>query len=955
MTAAEEGSAAIPRATYRLQFHAGFRLADAERLVPYLAALGISHLYASPLLAARGGSSHGYDVVDPSRLNPELGDERDLERLAATLQAHGLGLVLDIVPNHMGVIEAENPWWLDVLENGPASAFAGAFDIEWSPPQPELQGQVLLPVLGDGYGATLEAGEIVPHFDAVRLGFVLHYHGHRFPIDPADTGRLLRAVALPAEAGAAEDALVQQVMLACDRLPPRDDAELHALRCQQVQGLRERLRILHDRTQWGPAWLTACAAALRGEPGNAASFDALDALLQRQAFRLAHWRTANDEINYRRFFDINALAGLRVEDPAVFEAAHALPLRWLARGWISGLRIDHVDGMSDPQAYCERLRLRCAEVLAEAGRSAQAPYVVVEKILAEDEPWPRDWPVHGETGYRYANQANGLFVDGTQAAAFDELTAAFTGSSGDFDAELDAAKRAVIESSLAADLNLLVEKARAIAVARRHTRDLARIGLRAAIVGFAAAFDVYRSYVSERGPGAQDRARIERAAAAARARCLPSQAAHVEFVRGLLLQAHEEADPGLRERKLRFVQRLQQFTAPVMAKSMEDTVFYRHHRLVSLNDVGGDPRRFGTPPAAFHAANAQRLRDAPHTLLAGSTHDSKRSEDVRARLDVLSEMPARWQQALERWRTLAQAQWRMNGLETFPAPGDELLLWQTLVGVWPADLQTPEALDALRPRIASYMEKAVREAKQQSSWLETDAAYEATLRRAIESLLARIEPAPALSDLRRFVDEIAPFGLCNSVALATLKLTVPGVPDIYQGNEDCSFALVDPDNRRPVDFERRQARLATLQALARGAMPAAVPLDHAKTWVTWRLLQWRRTRPALLREGDYEPVEAAGPLASHLVAFTRRGAGGACLVVVPRLAWRASGGDLQALLDGRCWQDTTLQLPAWAEDTRWRDVLCGRDAAAPGAVASLLHGLPVAVLDASAGGADADP
>jgi (1->4)-alpha-D-glucan 1-alpha-D-glucosylmutase len=940
-------AAQVPRATYRLQLHADFTLADAIRAVPTLARLGISHLYLSPLLHARPGSRHGYDVVDPTRLNPELGDETDLDALVAALRDRGMGILLDIVPNHMAVIEADNPWWFDVLENGPAAEHAPFFDIEWAPLQRELHGKVLLPVLGQGYGAVLEAGEIVPHFDPVRLGVVLHYHGHRFPIDPADIGAVLRALPLPPQAGVADLALLQQLALDCERLPPRDDARRHTERRDQVRAIREALRSLLERAPWAAQWLQDCVRQLQGDVGDPASFDALDTLLQRQAWRLAHWRTAGDEINYRRFFDIDALAALRIEEPAVFEAVHATPLRWLAEGRIDGLRIDHVDGMSDPQAYCRRLRQRCAEVLVEAGRPMQQPYVVVEKILADDEPWSPDWAADGETGYRFANQANGLFVDGEHAQAFDAI-AAQAGALIDFDAELDAAKRSIMSASLAAELHLLTELARGIALADRHTRDLTRAGLRAAIVEIAAAFDVYRSYVSEQGPAASDRARIERAAALARERCLPSQTAHVEFVRALMLHGHEEPRLEARERKLRFVQRLQQFTAPVMAKSMEDTAFYRYHRLVALNDVGGDPRHFGTSVGAFHAANLARRDQTPHTLLAGSTHDSKRSEDLRARLDLLSEMPERWAETLARWRALAEAQWRIGSLPAELEPGDALLLWQTLVGIWPATLQTQEELDGLRERVLAYMQKAVREGKQRSSWLETDAAYEQTLQRAIEILLARIEPNPLLGDLRRFVDEIAPFGLGNSIALAALKLSSPGVPDIYQGNEGISLALVDPDNRQPVDFQRLESRLDELEALVAAATqaneaphadPAALadlagalqrrPLGDGlhKTFVIWRLLQWRADHAALLREGSYEPLEPTGPQAAHLVAYARRGPGGACIVLVPRLLWSLTGGDIAALLDARCWGETALQMPPWALGLRWREVVAGRPVA----------------------------
>jgi (1->4)-alpha-D-glucan 1-alpha-D-glucosylmutase len=946
----------IPRATYRVQLHGGFGFAAAEALLPHLAALGVSHLYSAPLLQARPGSTHGYDVVDPGRLNPEIGDEAAFDHFCDRLRTLGLGLLLDIVPNHMGVLEADNPWWLDVLAHGPASAHAAAFDIDWNPPQRELRGKLLLPVLGQGYGAVLESGEIRVVFEPGAGRFELRYFQHRFPIDPRDHAELLQGVPLPPDAGTAARtqwaALVQGFAL----LPPRDetDARRRASRQRDSAALQAELARLHAQEPWAPAWLQACAEGWQGQPGEPRSWDRLDHLMQRQAWRLAHWRTAGDELNYRRFFDINGLAGLRMEDDTVFEAAHRRVLQWVGQGRVQGLRIDHPDGMADPEAYFRRLASRCAEVREAAGQPGPGTYLVAEKIFSEDEPWPRDWPLHGETGYRFSNQANGVFVDGTQAADMDALVEAFTGAPLNFDAELDAAKRAVMNQSLAADLRLLTERARDIALADRHTRDLTRAGLSAAIVALAASFDVYRSYVGPRGVGPQDRARIEKAAAAARGRVRPSLAGHVDFVRQLMLQAPDEPDPALRAAKLAFVQRLQQFTAPVMAKSMEDTAFYRHHRLASLNDVGGDPRRFGCPVADFHAANLQRLQDTPHTLLATSTHDSKRSEDVRARLNVLSEMPQRWAQTLSHWRELAQTQWRIGGLAGLPAPGDELLLYQTLVGLWPTDLGDDAALKDLRERVVAYMLKAVREAKQHSSWLDENDDYEQGLTRCIDLLLARLEPNPFLSDLRRFVADIAPFGCLNSLAVLTLKLTSPGVPDLYQGCEDWRFLLVDPDNRRPVDVAHLRERLVQAQAWARDpagvrARLRAEPLPGGlhKLFHTWRLLQWRASAESLFAHGDYRPLEVEGPHARHVLAFARWNPGSvdASITVVPRLAWTLGQGDWPSVLD-HDWSGTDLVVPDELVTRRWSPVLCPvlRPAQAPTAGAGDVTGQAAADL-----------
>ncbi len=938
--------APIPRATYRLQFNAGFTLEQARAALPYLDALGVSHLYASPLLTARPGSLHGYDVTDPTRLNPEIGTDATFDALHAALQDHGMRLLLDIVPNHMGVLEADNPWWLDVLENGPAARHAAYFDIEWQPPQRELHGKLLLAVLGQPYGEVLEAGELQPRFDPAAGRFELRYWSHRFPFDPADHAELLALAPLPDEAGEAERATVESLRAGFARLPRRDaaDAVERATRQREVAALKDALRTLHAESPWAAAWLDACAAAVKGTPGDAASFDRLDALIQRQAWRVAFWRAAGDEINYRRFFDINGLAALRVEEPAVFDASHRLVLRWLEEGRIHGLRIDHPDGMADPEAYFRRL---------QQGRG-QAAYVVVEKILGDDEAWYAEWPVHGDTGYRFANQAIGLFVDERHEAAFDDLYARFLGRAMSFDDELAEAKREIMGTSLAADLRQLTQLAHDIALKDRHTRDFTRAGLKAAIVEFVAAFDVYRSYVSARGASGSDKARIEKAAATARQRCRPSLLPHLDFVRTLQLQALEDAEA--RACQLRFVQRLQQFTAPVMAKAMEDTVFYRYHRLIALNDVGGDPRRFGTGVAAFHAANAARRRDMPHTLLATSTHDSKRSEDVRTRLAVLSEMPARWDETVQRWREHARTQWRIGGLEQLPSANDELLLFETLLGIWPVELSDDQALAAVRERVVAYMNKAVREAKHESSWLDANDDYEQCLQRAIELLLARLEPNPFLSDLRRFALEVAPFGCVNTLALVALKLTSPGVPDLYQGCEDWMFALVDPDNRRPVDFDSLRDKLGVAQRLLDGGRPAPalrrMPLPRGlhKLFVTWRLLQWRREAEVLFRDGDVLPLEVHGTAAEHVVAFARRdGSGGAAsITVVPRLVWQLADGDIDALLDAACWGDTTLQLPeALADVPAWHEVIAERTVGNTGGALRLVDvmgGLPVAVL-----------
>ncbi|AKJ29523.1 4-alpha-glucanotransferase [Caldimonas brevitalea] len=959
-------SAAVPRATYRVQLHGGFTFKQATEVLDYLHALGISHLYSSPYLKARAGSTHGYDIVDHNALNPEIGSEAEFERMCATLQRHGMQQLLDIVPNHMGVLQADNAWWLDVLEHGPASEHAETFDIDWTPPAAEMAGQVLLPVLGKPYGEVLEAGELSLSFDADSGQFRVNYYDHRFPIDPRDYGSILRAVPAPLPQNDSQATALQafeSLIDAFDRLPARDDPEpgARAARQRDQALFKQRLAQRYRDDAWIASWVDACVKAVAGRAGDASSYDTLDGLIRRQAYRLAYWRVAGDEVNYRRFFDINTLAAVRMEREPVFEATHRTLLRWLADGKISGLRIDHPDGLADPPRYFERLQAYHAALQRNAGSpQPRALYLVIEKILAEHEHWPSSWQVHGDTGYRFANQVNGVFVDARHEAAMDRIYSDFIGETLDFDELLYAAKRSIIDTSLAADLQMLTLAAHRIAQSDRHARDYTRNALKAALTELAAAFPVYRTYISERGVDPIDREQLSWATAAAKRRCSEAAALVVDYLAELMQTVHADPDPERRELGLRFVTRFQQFTAPVMAKAMEDTAFYRYHRLISLNDVGGDPRDFGTSVPAFHVANQTRARFLPHTLLGGSTHDSKRSEDVRARLDVLSEVPGAWQEAVQRWQALARKQLPSLAGGEVPSPNDEYLLYQTLVGVWP--LQPPDAqeLGTLRERVQAYMLKAVREAKQHTSWVDPNAAYEAALARFIDALLGQLEPNPFLSDLNRFVQALAPFGCYNSLALATLKLTSPGVPDIYQGCESWNFSLVDPDNRRPVDFERLRQSLQAVQSLYRDGAPAGEALaplraslhdGRLKLLVTWRLLQLRAAEPELFERGAYWPLDVVGPASESCIAFARELRGRCVVVVVPRLMHQLCEGRPEALHQSDTWRDTELVLPpALSEQAQWLEWITARPLTAGTRrrrrlpLAELMRELPAAVL-----------
>ncbi|HWI80404.1 malto-oligosyltrehalose synthase [Ramlibacter sp.] len=934
-------SADIPGATYRIQFHQGCTFEQVTRAVPYLQALGISHLYSSPYLRARPGSTHGYDIVDHTALNPEIGDSAAHERLCDALRRAGMRQMLDVVPNHMGVLEADNAWWLDLLEHGPASEHADTFDIEWQPAALDTTGRVLLPVLGDHYGRVLEAGEIQLQFDPAAGEFCLRYYAHRFPLDPAHYRDVFDVLPPPAprdEQEADSRAVVESLLDSFARLPPRDtpSAPERRARVRDAAIHKKSLARLAQQHHWLPGWIRDCLAHLNGQAGEAASFDPLDRLIARQAYRLADWRAASDDVNYRRFFDVNTLAALRMERPEVFEATHRLLLRWLQAGQLAALRIDHPDGLSDPQQYFQRLQTQYARGAAVAGHEPRALYLVVEKILAEHEQLPGAWPVHGDTGYRFAGLVNGLLVPAAQEEAVDRLERAFTGRRQDFDEIAYDCRKLIIGSSLTSELGWLTQALHRISQANRRTRDFTRTRLRLALTEVAAAFPVYRTYLRDgEPPAASDRQHTDWAVAAAKRRLGGAEAGVLDHLRDVLFGEGEaaRADP---QQRARFIARWQQFTAPVMAKSIEDTAFYRYLRLASLNDVGSDPRRFGISVAAFHAANQARSRFKPHSLLATSTHDSKRGEDLRARIDVLAEDPPLWQESLARLAGLAERY--VTETEGGPAPSrnDVWLLYQTLVGLWPATPPGDAERDQLRERVRAYMLKAAREAKLDTSWTAPVAAYEEALARYVDALLRPGQPNPFADELDRMVARLAPFGFRNSLAQVALKLTAPGVPDIYQGCEQWNFSLVDPDNRRAVDFGRLAADLAGLQALYAGRWPHAADwqrLQRAigdgrlKQLVTWRLLQLRRAWPALFRDGAYTSLVVEGAAADHAVAYARQQQDQVVLVVAARLTYTLCGGE-----DGRwgpaAWGDTAIRFDEQQSAlgrTVWRDWLTGRE------------------------------
>jgi (1->4)-alpha-D-glucan 1-alpha-D-glucosylmutase len=990
--------ARIPSATYRLQFNASLRLADARQLVGYLADLGISDVYASPLFRARESSAHGYDVVDHGTIDPAIGTQADFQSFAEELREQGLGLMMDVVPNHMGIDDPHNLWWQDVLENGPSSPYAKYFDIDWSPPKASLKDKVLLPFLGDQYGKVLENQELQLTYDGERLAIA--YYDRRFPVAPRSWLVILRLVLEQVQgiltAEHADRMELESIMTALENLPLQTEREAARVqqRLREKEVVRRRLAALY--AAGGPIHdaLDRAVAEINGRRGEPHSFDRLEQLLGEQAYRLSYWRVASDEINYRRFFDINALAAIRVEDPEVFHAVHAMIFEFLKRGWVGALRIDHPDGLLDPQQYFTDLQRCYAEAVsavAERPNDASPPtlYLAVEKILARDEQLPPDWPVCGTTGYDFLNLLNGLFLDPRGIGHLREVYSRFTDHATAFADVLYQSKQTILSYSMASELYVLASQLVRISEQHRWSRDFTRSAIHRALREVIACFPVYRTYVrpSTQQVTLEDRRRILVAIRTAKRRNPQMSPAYFDFIAAVLLLEHPD---GLseedRQQRLQFVQKFQQVTGPVMAKGLEDTAFYRWYPLASLNDVGGDPTLAGTSLEQFHRHNAQRLSAWPHTMLGTATHDTKRGEDVRARLNVLSEVPQPWRDAIGRWQGWNEP--HRGEIDGAPVPdrNEEYLLYQTLVGTWPREPSLSQQQDYVE-RIVHYMDKALKEAKLHTSWANPYEEYDRMVADFVRAILDRTKAPSFLRDLDAFVRSVADAGWINSLGQCVAKMCAPGCPDFYQGTELWDFHLVDPDNRGRVDFTRRRELLDQLQRCAERDLSALAaellavwPDERIKLFVMWRALRFRRERRELFTHGDYTAVPAEGPRGEHVCAFARQQGGSWALAIVPRLVAPLFRGESTAAEgvtpttvlsaaaaatndrvpplfgpDGRfaCWwRGTSLQLPSQAP-TIWHHEIVGAQYAATmsstGAtldLAQLFGDFPVAILEA---------
>ncbi len=937
-----------PVSTYRLQLHAGFGFRAAAELVPYLAELGITDCYSSPHLMATPGSTHGYDISDHNRLNPDLGTDADYAAWTDALAAHGLGHLADIVPNHMTADADANRWWRDVLENGPSSPFSDYFDVDWAPIKTELRGRVLLPILGDQYGEVLARGDLNVRFDAGTL--VLHHADGTLPLNPRQLPRVLGLDAgvtnhtLPE--GAPETLEYLSILTALSNLPPIAERTptLVDERQREKDVARQRLARLADQSPEVRAHIDTCLRMVNGTPGDPTSFDRLHDLLEHQAYRLAYWRTAFDEINYRRFFDVNALIALRMENPRVFQATHDLIGRLAAEGRITGFRVDHPDGLFDPAAYLERLQplatgLPPGTAETSPDRSGERFYVAVEKILTPGETLRPDWITDGTTGYMFLNLVAGLFIDGRRARRLRRVYARLTGQQAPFEEVAYECKRLMTLTSMASELSVLSHALNRLSEADRRYRDFTLDSCRKALREVVACLPVYRTYVSARGVSDFDRAAVDRALAEAVRRNPLMEPSIFEFLRGILLPAGAFAagpPPEVAEDRLRFAMKLQQFTGPVHAKGVEDTAFYRYHALVAANDVGGHPGRLGVLPAEFHDASRARLASRPFEMNATATHDSKRGEDARVRLAVISEIPDDWRRNVSEWMRLNGRNRTRLGTTWAPDRNDEYLFYQALVGVWPAeqrDAPVPDRADeGLVARLDEYMQKAVREAKVHTSWIDRDPGYARAVSGFVRKTLAGPTAARFLAACVPMARRLAAAGAVNALSQVVLKLASPGVADFYQGAELWDLSLVDPDNRRPVDYAQRRALLGSLEPLlAAGAdgrpRPEALaaivndwPDGRVKLLVTVAGLRFRRANADLLLRGEYTPLGAAGPAADQIVAFARHDASGTLIVLVPRLV-------LPLMEDrpprGEVWTGTSLALPGALARGSFRHILTG--------------------------------
>jgi (1->4)-alpha-D-glucan 1-alpha-D-glucosylmutase len=979
----------IPVSTYRLQFNNRFTFRNATRIIGYLNDLGITDIYASPYFAAKPGSLHGYDIVDHNTLNPEIGTEDDYRAMVAELKRHGLGQVLDIVPNHMCVECTGNAWWMDVLENGPSSPYAYYFDIDWTPVKKELKDKVLIPVLGSQYGNVLEGQELTLVLE--DGAFYVHYYDHLFPLRPHSYALVmehrLNELQERLSAGHPDFAEYLSIITALGHLPLYTDSDPERIgeRLREKEVVKRRLLALMDRSVEVREHLHRNVQLFNGTRGDARSFDLFDELLNQQIYRLSYWRVATEEINYRRFFDINGLGAIRMEHYEVFQATHQLIFRLIDDGSVTGLRIDHPDGLFNPVEYFHRLQRACyiRQIIGPAGAAPEKErelaeqydtavladpayrpfYIIGEKILTKSERMPEDWPIFSTTGYVFLNSVNGIFVDNGSAKAFDRIYERFTGMNMNLPDVIYEKKKLVMQVAMASEVNTLGHYLNDLSERNRHTRDFTLNSLRSAIIEVIACFPVYRTYTNTWTVTDRDRQVVELAVAKAKRKNPALSESIFDFLKDvLLLHFSNEQKNEDKAAWLDFAMRFQQITGPVMAKGVEDTAFYVYNRLVSLNEVGGMPERFGTPLETFHGQNIERSKSWPYALITTSTHDTKRGEDTRQRINVLSELPREWAERIRTWaRMNKKKKTAIDGVEA-PERNEEYLLYETLIGAWPAEPMDEGGRNTFIGRIRDYMLKASREAKVNTSWINPNGQYEEALVSFVTDLLTPAEGNRFLNDFLTFQQMISHYGMYNSLSQTLLKICAPGVPDFYQGTELWDFSLVDPDNRRPVDFERRISILEELRRQEREMTGAALAWEltqsavdgRIKLYVVHKALEHRRANNELYGQGEYLPLTAKGYRAGNVCAFARRKNGASMIIAVPRFLTGLISGTGAVPFGKGVWEDTMLMLPEAVQGGIYRNVFTGELLTASAEskergilVADIFGSFPVALLERS--------
>ncbi|MEW6410019.1 MAG: malto-oligosyltrehalose synthase [Nitrospirota bacterium] len=999
----------IPVSTYRLQFNYQFRFSDAKEIIHYLYELGITDIYASPYFKAKEGSLHGYDIVEHNKLNPEIGTEGENNEMVNELQKYGMGQILDIVPNHMCIESKENIWWMDVLENGPSSIYANFFDINWKPVKKELKDKTLLPILGDQYGKILENQELRLTFE--EGAFFINYYDHRFPVRPETYTSILRysidnlGKSLFHENPHFLELL--SIITALDHLPPytEKDPEKIAERYREKEIIKKRLWNLYSKSPEIKVFIDENVRIFNGVKEESRSFDFLDKFLSEQVYRLSHWRVATEEINYRRFFDINELAAIRTEDPIVYRETHKLIFKLIRKGKVTGLRVDHPDGLYNPSEYFKRLQRDCfvqtrlghlkrlkndipsglyeklkgevplpteqldigSEIMKQYDEmllldpQVKPSYIIGEKILTKGERMPEDWPIFSTTGYVFLNSLNGIFVEIANAKAFDEIYTRFVRSKINYQDTVYEKKKLIMQVAMASEINTLGHYLNRISEKNRHTRDFTLNSLISAIVEVIALFPVYRTYINPSGVSDGDRRYIEIAISKAKKKNLAISESIFDFLKSvLLLEFPEDFSDSDKEEWFDFVMRFQQITGPVMAKGVEDTAFYIYNRLISLNEVGGSPDRFGTPLETFHGQNIERIKFWPHALIATSTHDSKRSEDVRARINILSEILDEWRGCLMRWSRLNKKKKVNVDGQTVPDRNEEYLLYQTIIGTWPIGHMDEAEYEIFKKRIKDFMLKASREAKINTSWINPNTIYEDALMFFIERIMNPSDDNQFLKDFLPFQKNISHYGTFNSLSQTLLKITSPGVPDFYRGTELWNFSLVDPDNRRPVDYGIRISMLEELKKreseipLSELARDLIINKNNGliKLYLIYKALNYRKANRELFERGEYSPIEVMGEKANNVCAFARRFGNTRVIVVVPRFFTKLTPLPDSLPLGKEIWRDSFIVIPLGDVGARYHNIFTGEIVTAvnhKGAIALYLSDVfanfPVALIE----------